>query len=154
INRQRRSLPGWPAWVWNFGLVFLAERGTMNRIWFGLLFLGAAAAAPSSQQLPRESGAPRILVGPNILVSREPAVAHVEPWVAAHPSDPSKLIAMATAHRDTDGVFRAALYASDDGGYSWSGPMRPHLPQYSGQDPIVGYGLHGTAYAVSLVSGP
>src|SRR5215831_7704085 len=126
----------------------------MNRIWFGLVFLAAAGTAPSSAQLPPESRGPRILVGPTILVSREPTVPHVEPWVAAHPSDPSKLIAMATTYRDTDGIWRAAFYSSDDGGYSWSGPTRPHLPQYTGQDPIVGYGLNGTAYAVSLTSGP
>jgi hypothetical protein len=145
--RQRSTLDG---------LYALVRR--LARSCVVLVFLTSGGVA-SFVQLPPEVRAPRILVGPNVLVSREPSVAHVEPWVAAHPTDPSKLIAMATTRRDVDGGYgagglSAALYASSDGGHSWTGPVRPHPAEVGGQDPIVGYGLRGTAYAVSLVGGP
>lgn len=113
--------------------------------------VGCLLQSPSQAQEPQ---GPRILVGPNVLVSREPNVAHVEPWVAAHPTDPTKLIAMATTVRDMGAWHQAALYTSVDGGQSWTGPIRPHPAQYRGGDPIVGYGRHGTGYAIWLVSGP
>jgi hypothetical protein len=120
-----------------------------------LCLAGSAVAfllqAPPKAQ-PREGR--RILVGPNVLVSKEPSVAHVEPWVAAHPTDPNKLLAMATTLRDSDARFVAASYTSADGGESWRGPIRPHPLESQGQDPIVGYGRLGTGYAVLLVSGP
>ena len=56
-----------------------------------------AASAPAPLAQPRASGlaAPRIDVGPNILVSHDGNVTHIEPHVGAHPNDPKKLVGSA-----------------------------------------------------------
>lgn len=94
--------------------------------------------------------APRIIVGPNVLVSHDGNIAHAELHVAAHPTDAQRLIGMATTIRDAGSKVMLELYASDDGGFSWRGSVPTHLMEKGGGDPIVGYGAHGTAFGVAL----
>jgi hypothetical protein len=118
----------------------------MNRLRFSflpLIVLALRAPALSAQ-------APRILVGPNVLVSRDGGVAHAELHIAAHPGDAQRLVGMATTIRDGGSKLTVELYATDDGGFTWKGAVPNHLMEKGGGDPIVGYGLHGTPLGVAL----
>jgi len=108
------------------------------------LLVVALLASPTAAQTPR------ILVGPNVLVSEDGNVAHAELHVGAHPTDAQRLVGMATTVRDAGSKVTLELYASDDGGYTWKGTVPSHLMEKGGGDPIVGYGLHGTALGVAL----
>jgi BNR repeat-like domain len=118
----------------------------MNRL--RLAFLPLTALAFLS--LPLSAQAPRIFVGPNVLVSQDGGVAHAELHIAAHPTDPQRLIGMATTVRDAASKVTLELYATDDGGFTWKGSVPSHLLDKGAFDPIVGYGLHGTPLGVAL----
>ena len=98
--------------------------------------------------LPAQS--PRIIVGPNVLVSHDDGVAHAELHVAAHPTDPMRLVGMATTVRDAGSKVTTELYASDDGGFTWRSSLPAHLLDKGAGDPITGFGAHGTAFGVAL----
>ena len=110
-------------------------------------FLLAATLGSSSPLLAQ---APRILVGPNVLVSQDGNVAHTELHVAAHPTDAQRLVGMATTVRDAGAKVFLELYATDDGGFTWKSNVPSHLLDKGGGDPIVGYGAHGTPFGVAL----
>ncbi len=93
---------------------------------------------------------PRIVVGPNVLVSQDGSIAHAEVHVAAHPTDAQRLVGMATTVRDAGSRVTLELYATDDGGFTWKGTVPSHLLEKGGGDPIVGFGAHGTAFGVAL----
>src|SRR5437867_1626289 len=84
--------------------------------------------------------APRIIIGPNVLVSHDGNIAHAEVHVAAHPTDAQRLIGMATTIRDAGSKVWLELSASADGGLGWKGPVPTHLMGKGGGDPMVGYG--------------
>lgn len=94
--------------------------------------------------------APRIVVGPNVLVSQDGSIAHAELHVAAHPSEPQRLVGMATTVRDAASRVTLELYATDDGGFTWKGTVPSHLLEKGGGDPIVGFSARGTALGVAL----
>src|SRR5437868_6573247 len=118
----------------------------MNRLRLGFLPLAALALLSP----PLSAQAPRILVGPNVLVSHDEGVAHAELHVAAHPTDAQRLIGMATTVRDAASKVTLELYATDDGGFTWKGSVPSHLLDKGASDPIVGYDLHGTPLGVAL----
>jgi len=99
---------------------------------------------------PLGAQTPRVIVGPNVLVSQDGNIAHAELHVAAHPTDVQRLVGMATTVRDAGSKVTLELYASDDGGFTWKGNVPTHLMEKGGGDPIVGYGLHGTPVGVAL----
>ena len=106
---------------------------------------GALAAAASS--------APRIRVGPNVLVSRDGDVPHCEMMVAANPRDPKNLLgASITLTRPSGGAANKA-YVSFDGGATWTDVNFPEELQHGGGDPQVGFGISGTAYFIGLSDG-
>src|SRR3954465_5902041 len=107
-----------------------------------------AASAPALAQ-PRVSGPapPRIEVGPNILVSHDGNVTHIEPHVGAHPNDPKKLVGSAIVNYEYGS--RVASYASSDGGYTWT---LAALPLLDAGDPQVAFGKTGTILFASLGS--
>ena len=94
--------------------------------------------------------APRILVGPNVLVSQDGNIAHAEVHVAAHPTEAQRLVGMATTIRDAGSRITLELYASEDGGFTWKGAVPSHLLEKGGGDPIVGFSARGTALGVAL----
>ncbi|HVT60722.1 MAG TPA: sialidase family protein [Thermoanaerobaculia bacterium] len=111
---------------------------------FGLAvaFLGIA---PGAAQPPLPDAArPRILVGPDILVSRDGDFQHVELMVAANPRQPRNLVGAAiTPFDDGNGT---TSYASFDGGLSWrAAGFREALG-----DPQVAFTQKGTALFTTL----
>lgn len=110
---------------------------------FAVLSLVAmsAGAAWADQAQPA-----RILVGPGVLVSSESEYPHVEMVIAAHPSDPRKLVAGSMILGGNSGTI---IYSSTDGGATWM----PHYPAgrlTSEADPLVLYTPRGTALFVDL----
>jgi hypothetical protein len=114
------------------------------------LSLSLLALAASAAVLPAQGSQPRIRVGPNVLVSRNTDVQHVELWIAAHPTEADKLVGMATTIRDVGSKVMLELYATSDGGQTWTPSIPAHQMAKGGGDPIVGYSAQGTAIGVAL----
>jgi hypothetical protein len=93
-------------------------------------------------------------VGPNVLVSRDGDVPHAETMVAANPGNPKNLVGASIVFSKGDGGGRNKVYATLDGGSSWTAS---EFPEESGSgfggDPQVGFGATGTAYFVGLFVG-
>jgi hypothetical protein len=98
--------------------------------------------------------APRVVVGPNILVSRDGDVAHCETMIAANPRDPKNLLGASITFTKPDGGGTNKVYASLDGGSTWSdaGFQEEMKPGFGG-DPQVAFGPTGTAFFVGLFVG-
>jgi len=94
---------------------------------------------------------PRLLAGPDVLVSRENDFPHVEMMIAAHPSDPKKLIA--GAMNLVGGEYDTVVYSSTDGGSTWE-PRHPAEPVDTDADPLVLYTPKGTALYLALPDEP
>jgi hypothetical protein len=99
----------------------------------------------------------RILVGRNIQVSRAYArQEHYEVLLAAHPTDPKRLLAgaMFSPSGEKNRESKCLSYASENGGKTWRVACvdwgRPDDP---GTDPTVAYGPEGTAYFAGTVLG-
>src|SRR3954465_10035654 len=109
------------------------------------VIVAAAAAALVAQ--PRVTGPapPRIEVGPNILVSHDGNVTHIEPHLGAHPNDPKKLVGSAIVNYEYGS--RVASYASSDGGYSWPDEA---LQLLDAGDPHAAFGQTGTVLFATL----
>jgi len=60
---------------------------------------------------PLGAQTPRVIVGPNVLVSQDGNIAHAELHVAAHPTDVQRLVGMATTVRDAGSKVTLELYA-------------------------------------------
>lgn len=94
---------------------------------------------------------PRLLAGPDVLVSRENDFPHVEMMIAAHPTDPRKLIAGSMSL--VGGLYDTVLYSSTDGGSTWH-PRYPAEPVDTDADPLVLYTPKGTALYLALPEKP
>jgi hypothetical protein len=101
------------------------------------------AFALACLSLPLPLLAQRVAVGgPNVRVSRERGdVVQVEPTIAANPRNPDRMVAAAIALRDVRSPDwqdhqTILVYASRDGGRSWSHRALPGLPeQWTAGDP-------------------
>jgi BNR repeat protein len=106
------------------------------------------AAMTPAVRLPtgreRAVEATRMTVGPNVLVSRDGNVPHVELIVAAHPTDPNVLLGGGIVVGELE--THNASYVSGDGGNSWSARQ---FPDNGGYDPLVAFGPSGTMYFVN-----
>lgn len=110
-----------------------------------LVARAADAKASSSQE------APKITVGPNMLVSRDGDFPHAELSVAVNPRNPKNILGAAiTASRPEGYAWACKTYASTDGGGSWVDSSIREQLEFGGGDPQVGFGLHGTAYFTAL----
>ena len=98
-------------------------------------------------------GQVRIAVGPNVLVSRDGDVSHVESAVAANPGDPLNLVATAITFTLPQGGYVNKTYATFDGGFSWYDARLPEDPDLGSIDPKVAFTPKGTALQVGLVQG-
>lgn len=102
-----------------------------------------------------EEGAPEaaatesasIEVGPNVQITAErPSAAFYETHAAAHPTDPSRLLMGVIVYPET-GRRGTAVFASRDGGESWTQTLGDL--ENTG-DPAVAYGPDGTGYHAAL----
>src|SRR5215470_11642404 len=93
----------------------------------GRTFVAVPVVAVLFTAAPLPAQAPRIVVGPNVLVSHDDGVAHTELHVAAHPTDATRLVGMATTVRDAGIKVTTELYATDDGGFTWKSSLPWHL---------------------------
>src|SRR5689334_20542634 len=113
----------------------------MKRI---LLFVSGAVALVAGIG-SRESAA-QIAVGPNVQVSRAAdQITHHEILMAADPSDAKHLIACSMMGPLPDGKRPAAVYASFDGGNSWSRTLTENERNVN-SDPACAFGIDGFAY--------
>lgn len=126
------------------------------RLVIGVPLLAAASVAwcaspqPSGRAGTAPAG-PRLVVEPNVLVSLDGDVSHAELYVAAHPTDPGKLIGMGTVFRDVGAKVTNEVFATSDGGQTWTGIDLPHQRRNGGGDPWVGYSRQGTGLAIGLI---
>lgn len=93
---------------------------------------------------------PLVVVGPNMLVSRDGDFPHMELSVAANPRSVKNLVGGAITTERDEGGFACKAYASNDGGSTWVASAFPEEVTFGGGDPQVGFGLHGTAYFSAL----
>lgn len=109
---------------------------------------------PLRSQEPAESPTePRILVGPDLLASRDGTFPHVEPTVAANPRDPSNLVGAAmTFPRPVRGVV-CKVYSSLDGGSTWKAVELEEQVEKGLGDPQVAFTPRGTALFACLTEG-
>jgi len=112
---------------------------------FGIVFVLIGAIAANSQAAKPQTG--RIIIGPNILVSRDGDIAHCETMVMANPRDAKNLVGGSIVMVGGDASFATKPYVSFDGGASWTDI---NLPTGSSGDPQVGFGITGTAYFIGL----
>ncbi|MGH9367818.1 MAG: hypothetical protein ACRD3M_09120, partial [Thermoanaerobaculia bacterium] len=83
-------------------------------------------------QSPAVAEKPKILVGPNILVSRDGDVAHCETMIAANPKDPKNLLGGSIVMARPDGGAANKPYVSFDGGATWSDITLPEEMEHGG----------------------
>src|SRR5262249_27574653 len=97
---------------------------TFNLVTFTAPLAGAGPPGPQSvapaATKPADQGF-RIVVEPNLLVSRDRDVPHVETTLAINPKDPKNLLGAAMyLSRPARGIGGTCkTYASRDGGYTW-----------------------------------
>jgi hypothetical protein len=112
--------------------------------------IGLAASAVAFRE---SRGQVRIAVGPNVLVSRDGDVAHVESAVAANPGDPLNLVATAITFTLPQGGYVNKTYATFDGGFSWYDARLPEDPDLGSIDPKIAFTPKGTVLQVGLAQG-
>lgn len=113
-----------------------------------LLLLAVSSVASGQSSAPV-----RIGVGPNVLVSRDGDVAHVESAVAANPTNPLNLVATGITFTLPQGGYVNKTYATVDGGFSWYDARLPEDRELGSIDPKVAFTPRGTALQVGLSKG-
>lgn len=119
--------------------------------------VGVAAGAllgvlVGSAQAPTPTAArPRLLVGPEVLVSRDGDFPHVELMIAANPRRPGNLVGAAITGSGPGGSNATSSYASFDGGATWKAGPLPAPGAARGADPQVIFTEAGTALQAALV---
>jgi hypothetical protein len=112
----------------------------------GCLATLAILAAPA----PLKPPGPAITIFPSVQVSTdEPKARHVESVLAVNPRDPKNLVAASIVLGSNT---RVAVYASHDGGQSWSRGKEGvgGSTVFDGLDPAVAFDREGNAYLVAL----
>ena len=112
-------------------------------------FLIAAALMSAGADAGQE---PRIVVGPDYLVSRDGDRPHVEIMAAANPRDPRNLLAGAITFTRPDGGAATKAYVSFDGGVQWEDIVFPEQKAMGGGDPQVAFTPAGTAIFATLAT--
>jgi hypothetical protein len=113
------------------------------------LFLSLALAIlPATEKASLQAA--KILVGPNMLVSRDGDFAHVELMVAANPKNAKNLVGGAITEARPNGGQACRAYASLDGGSTWAASEFPEQVEFGGGDPQVAFTPNGTALFTGL----
>jgi hypothetical protein len=118
----------------------------LSRIRFlGSVVLLTAAALPLAA-----ADAPRVVVGPNMLVSRDGDFPHIELIVAANPKNVKNLLGGAITYTRPNGGTACRTYATLDGGATWHASEFPEQVEWGGGDPYVAFTPQGTALFCAL----
>ena len=107
--------------------------------------------AASTIAFGQSQGQVRIAVGPNVLVSRDGDVAHVESGIASNPRDPINLVATAITFTLPQGGYVNKTYATFDGGLSWYDARLPEDPDLGSIDPKIAFTPRGTALRLFIL---
>ena len=97
-----------------------------------------------------EMDSPRVIVGSNMLVSRDGDIPHVELSVASNPQDPNNLVGASITATRLEGGWACKVYSSHNAGDSWADAVLPEQHINGGGDPQVAFGPNGTAYFAAL----
>jgi len=114
----------------------------MTRRILGALFLlciGWLAFASGA-----EAPGPRVVVGPNMLVSRDGDFPHVELILAANPKNVKNLLGGAITYTRPKGGTACRAYATTDGGTTWWPSEFAEQVEWGGGDPYVAFTPQGT----------
>ena len=103
------------------------------------------AASPAFPDAAAAAEAPKIVVGPNMLASRDGDFPHVELVVAANPKNAKSLVGGAITYARPEGGTANRAYASTDGGASWKASEFPEQLKWGSGDPYVAFTPQGTA---------
>ncbi len=114
------------------------------------LALALVFAPAASAQSPAPPAKPKVVVGPNILVSRDGDVPHVELVLAASPKTAKNLLGGAITATRPNGGWACKAYSSTDGGATWKASEFPEQVKWGGGDPMAVYTAQGTALFVAL----
>jgi len=112
--------------------------------------LGVLAVAASLAVAGEPAGTPRIVVGPNMLVSRDGDFPHIELIVAANPKNVKNLVGGAITYTRPNGGTACRAYATLDGGATWHASEFPEQIEWGGGDPYVAFTPQGTALFCAL----
>src|SRR5258707_2267906 len=117
---------------------------------FGWMAFASSIMTAADMAQTKAQPAPNIVVGANMLVSRDGDFPHMELAAAANPRNPKNLVGGAITAARGEGGFACRTYASTDGGSTWTASEFPEQLEFGGADPAVDFGLHGTAYFSAL----
>ncbi|MGH3428920.1 MAG: sialidase family protein [Terriglobales bacterium] len=118
----------------------------MRSVYIGLVLLATIGVLAEAQEVQP----PRLIVGPNILVSHDRDVSHMETMIVSSPVSPKTLLGASITMTGANGGFANKAYVSDDGGYTWSDIAFPADAANGSLDPQVGFGLHGSMYYAGI----
>jgi len=107
-----------------------------------IVSVGTALAAGGNEPV-------QILVGQNILVSRDGDFPHLEYTIASDPAKANNFVAAAMTLSGPGRSIGVRIYRSDDGGNRWNFHHFPELERGIGSgsgDPQIAFGPAGTAY--------
>jgi hypothetical protein len=110
---------------------------------FILLLMAVVFVTPIKSEEPVAN---KIVVGPNILVSRDGDIPHVELIAASNPKNTKSFLGAAITQSSASGGWSSTTYSSIDGGITWSHVSFPEIRESGALDPQVGFGSQGTAY--------
>ncbi len=142
--RSNRSKQRWVRCTW-FMVAVSVLCLVSNRGWLVKISMAQSSSTPASAEVT-----PRVNMSPNMLVSRDGDIPHVELMVAANPTNVKNLLGAAITNTRPDGGWACKTYASLDGGNSWTASAFPEQMEWGGGDPQVAFGTHGTAYFTAL----
>src|SRR5688572_10562086 len=96
------------------------KKYALSLAWFGLLAISLLEVQP------QEKGTTvKVEIGPNVRAS-DKGVSHVEPYIAAHPNDPSNLIIVVSHNVEGKGLI-AETFITSDAGKTWAVSPLPQL---------------------------
>ena len=107
--------------------------------------LAAALLAGAALPVLAAGETPKIVVGPDIIVSRDGDFPHVELNVAANPRNARNLVGGAITYTRPAGGTANRAYATIDGGSTWKASEFAEQVDWGSADPYVAFTPQGTA---------
>jgi len=92
----------------------------------------------------------RIIVAPNVQVSLDGDVPHIESHLASDPSNANHLVGSAIAFTSSGAGYETKAYSSFDGGWTWHGSELPGNGNFGSWDTEAAIGVRGSAYVITM----